>query len=173
MLLRLLFPYVVLSLIVLAYIYYRHLKLGPVILKIRRVLFSRFIADSLLLIVILAVASYLLMRYELRLETSAGQLPLGPYTYVMFYGALLLVVIAREFERPALREKGVSTARGFWRWAEVVSYRWTKDVLTLTYARGKRKRSESWQIVPGAKKELEQVLKQNITKKSNRSKKNQ
>ena len=171
MLLRLVFPYFILFMIVLVYLYVRHYKLGPVRLKVNRVFLSRFSADSLLLVLILVGASYLLMRFELQNQLPDDPLPLGPYTYVFFYAALLLVVIAREVERPALREKGISTSRGFWAWSEVDSFRWTKDVLTISFARGKRKRAESWQIVPGSKKEIEQVLKQNVIKKQARSKK--
>jgi hypothetical protein len=172
MLLRLVFPYLILFIIVIGYMYFRHNKLGPTLLKLNRVFLSRFSADSLLLVLILAGASYLLMRFELQNQLPDDPMPLGPYTYVFFYAALLLVVIAREVERPALREKGISTSRGFWGWNEVESFRWTKDVLTITFVRGKRKRSESWQIAPGSKKEIDQVLKEKVTKKQGRSKKN-
>jgi hypothetical protein len=171
MLLRLLFPYFLLFIIVMGYLYLRRSRLGPVLLKIKRVMFSRFNNDSFILIFLLAGVSYLLIRYELQNMPLDEQLPLGPYTFVLFYGVLLLVVIAREIEMPALREKGISTARGFWSWSEIDSFRWSKDVLTINLNRGKRKRSESWQIVPGAKKEIEQVLKQKVTRKSARSKK--
>ena len=171
MLLRFVFPYFILFLIVIGYLYYRHQKLGPVLLKLNRVLFSRFNADSLFLILILAGTSFLLMRFELRNQFPDDPMLLGPYTYVFFYGALLLVVLAREIERPSFREKGISTARGFWAWPEVETYRWTKDVLTITFLRGKRKRAESWQLVPGSKKEIEQVLKQKVEKNQDRKKK--
>ncbi|MBM4235056.1 MAG: hypothetical protein FJ152_01110 [Firmicutes bacterium] len=172
MLLRLVFPYFILFMIVIGYLYYRHQKLGPVLLKINRALFSRFNSDSLFLILILAGTSYLLMRFELRNQFPDDPMLLGPYTYVFFYGALLLVVIAREIEQPSFREKGIATARGFWAWTEVETYRWTKDVLTITFLRGKRKRAESWQLVPGSKKEIEQVLKQKVEKNQARKKKN-
>jgi len=171
MLLRFVFPYFILFLIVVGYLYYRHQKLGQVLLKLNRVFFSRFSADSLFLILILAGTSYLLMRFELQNQIPEDPMLLGPYTYLFFYGVLLLVVIAREIERPSFREKGVSTARGFWAWSEVDSYRWTKDVLTINFMRGKRKRAESWQIVPGSKKDIEQILKQKIEKKQSRKKK--
>jgi hypothetical protein len=170
-LLRLVFPYFILFMIVIGYLYFRHRKLGPVVLKLNRVLISRFSADSLFLILILAGTSYLLMRFELRNQFPDDPMLLGPYTYVFFYGALLLVVIAREIERPSFREHGISTSRGFWAWSEVDTFRWTKDVLTINFIRGKRKRSESWQMVPGSKKEVEQVLKQRIEKKQTRKKK--
>lgn len=172
MLLRLVFPYFILFMIVIGYLYYRRQKLGPVLLKLNRMLLSRFTADSLFLILILAGTSYLLMRFELRNQFPDDPMLLGPYTYVIFYGALLLVVIAREIERPSFREKGISTARGFWAWPEVETYRWTKDVLTISFLRGKRKRSESWQIVPGSKKDIDLVLKQKVEKKQARKKKN-
>jgi len=170
-LLRLVFPYFVLLLTVIGYLYYRHLKLGPVLLKLNRVLLSRFSADSLFLILILAGISYLLMRFEMQNQLPGDPMLLGPFTYVFFYGALLLVIIAREIERPSLREKGIATARGFWAWQEVVSYRWTKDVLTIAFISGKRKRAVSWQIVPGSKKEIDRVLKQNVEKKQVRKRK--
>jgi hypothetical protein len=171
MLLRLLFPYVILFLIVAGYLYFRRARLGPVLLKVRRILLSQYNADSFILVLILAGVSYLLLRYELQNQLPDDQMPLGPYTFVFFYGVLLLIVIAREIEMPSLRENGISTPRGFWVWSEVDSFRWSKDVLTINLKRGKRKRSESWQIAPGAKKEIEQILKQKIERKTARSKK--
>jgi hypothetical protein len=111
---RLLFPYIFLLIIVLSYIYYRYYKLGPVVLRVERVLFSRYSNDSLMLIIILAAASYFLMRFELQNSTLVEEeLVLGPYTYLLFYGALMLAVIAREVEKPALREKGNLFFPGF------------------------------------------------------------
>jgi len=169
---RLLFPYMILILIVLIYLYFRQSKLGNVILKINRVLISRYSTDSLFLIAILTAVSYFLVRYELsNLPPVEDGVIQNPIAYVIFYAVLIIVVIAREVERPAIREKGISTSRGFWRWDEIESFRWSKHVLMITVARGKRKRIESWQVVPNAKKEVEQHLKKLIPKKSSRAKK--
>lgn len=172
MLFRLLFPYIFLLIIVLSYIYYRYYKLGPVVSRVERVLFSRYSNDSLMLIIILAAASYFLMRFELQNSIPVEEeLVLGPYTYLLFYGALMLAVIAREVEKPALREKGISSSRGFWLWSEIESFRWSKDVLTLSIKRGSRKRGEAWQIKPESKKELDQMLKKMLPKRSGKGKK--
>lgn len=172
MVLRLIFPYIVLILIVAFYIYFRHLKLGPVILKIKRRLLSRYNADSLFLIIVIAAASYFLARYELTNTDTAGDPMLfGPYTYILFYGALLLVVICREVESPAFREKGISSARGFRLWEQIDSYRWSKDLLTLTTQRGKRKRTEIWQVDLSTKKEIDTILKKKLPKRSGPKKK--
>lgn len=172
MIFRLLFPYFFLLLIVLIYLYYRYLKLGPVVLKVKRLLFTQYNIDSFFLIVILFAASYILARYELNnLSVSPEEMLLGPLTYVYFYGALMLVVIAREIERPALRERGISTSRGFWRWEEVDTYRWSKEVLTVSISRGRKKRTEVWKINQSDKKEIDRVLKKMVQKRPGRSKK--
>ncbi len=172
MILRLLFPYILLMAIVLAYLYFRRSQLGPVVIKVNRALISRYNADSLLLIIVIAAASYFLGRYELQSMPAPDQVMLlGPLTYVYFYGALILVVIAREAERPALREKGISTSRGFWKWDEVETYRWSKEVLTINISRGRKKRAEVWQVNPSDKKEIDQVLKKMMPKRQARSKK--
>lgn len=170
--LRLLFPYILLVIIIITYLYIRHNKLGPVLVKIRRKLFSSYNSDSLVLIVVITAVSYFLGRYELQSLAAAEEtLYLGPFTYVYFYGALLLVVIMREAESPALREKGISTPRGFWKWSEVDSYRWSKNVLSININRGKKKRVEAWQMEPGDKKEIELILKSNVTRRSKQAKK--
>ena len=172
MLLRLLFPYMLLLLIVLFYIYLRYLKLGPVILKVKRDLFTRYSADSVFLVIILAAASYFLARFELQgIDPTDQDLLFGPLTFVYFYAALIVAVIAREVESPAIREKGISTSRGFWLWKEIDSFRWSKNLLTVTIARGKRKRIEVWPVKPAAKKELDLLLKKMVPKRSKQQKK--
>ncbi len=171
--LRLLFPYVLLMLIVACYFYFRQRKLGKIVLKIDRALFSRYNLDSLFLIVIIAVASYFLGRFEMQNLDSLGQAPPIPYlgsaSYFLFYYALVLVVIAREVEKPALREKGISSPRGFWKWEEVESFRWSKDVLTLQIKRGNRKRAEIWLVNSRSKKALSGLLKKMIPKRGSRT----
>lgn len=160
MLFRLLFPYIVLLGIVVYYVYSRYRKLGPTLLKMDRKLLSRHNADSLILIIIIGAASYMLARYEIVSTLPAeDQLPLGPFAYIIFYGVLMLIVISREIERPALREKGISSSRGFWYWHEVESFRWSKNILTLNLSRGKRRRVEIWDVKPQAIKEIDLLLK--------------
>jgi len=172
LLFRLIFPYIFLLFIVVGYIAFRYYKLGPIIMKVNRRFFSRSNNDSYFLIVVLAAASYFLMRYEIEnLPFEAESFILGPYSYAFFYLALMAAVIAREVERPALREKGISTSRGFWQWSEIESYRWSKDILYITISRGKRKKGEQMQINPTAKKELDQVLKKMVPKRSDKGKK--
>lgn len=172
MVFRFLFPYLFLLVIILCYLFYRRMKLGLVLLKVDRALFTRYNNDSLLLIVIITVASYFLMRYELQSGISSPEtLILGPYTYAFFYIALIAAVIAREVEQPALREKGISSSRGFWFWREVESVRWTKNVVTLGINRGGKKRSEIWEISPAKKKELDLILKKMVSRPSGNRKK--
>ena len=172
MLFRLIFPYVFLLFIVVFYLVFRYYKLGPVIMKVDRRFFSRTNNDSFFLIVILAIASYFLMRYEMdNLPFEADSFILGPYTYALFYLALMAAVIAREVERPALREKGISTSRGFWQWSEILSYRWSKEILYITISRGKRTKGEQIQVNPAVKKELDQLLKKMVPKRSGKGKK--
>ncbi len=172
MVFRLLFPYFILLLIVAGYIYFRHHKLGPVILKINRRLLTRYNTDSFFLILAIAAASYFLARYELaNTPVTEDTTVFGPYAYIVFYGALLLAVICREVERPALREKGISSPRGFWLWPEVDSFRWSKNILTTNVSRGRRKRTETWQIEPSAKKATDQVLKKMVPKRTGSSSK--
>jgi len=172
MIFRLLFPYFFLSLIVLGYLYFRHVKLGPVLLKVDRKFFSSYNSDSIFLIIIIAIISFFLARYEIINSLPGDEtLILGPFTYIIFYGVLLLVATSREVEKPALREKGISSSRGFWLWQEIESFRWSKSILTINFARGKRKRVEAWQISPMAKKEIDQFLKKMVPKRTGRSKK--
>ncbi|MDZ4133167.1 MAG: hypothetical protein U1E11_08535, partial [Dethiobacteria bacterium] len=82
MVFRFLFPYLFLLVIIMCYLFYRRMKLGTVLLKVDRALLTRYNNDSLLLIVIITVASYFLMRYELRSDLNSPEtLILGPYTY--------------------------------------------------------------------------------------------
>ncbi len=158
--------------IVLTYLYIRRRQLGPVVLQVNRALFSRHNADSLFLIIVISAASYFLGRYELQSMTSAAEMMiLGPLTYVYFYAALILVVIAREVERPALREGGISTSRGFWKWNEIDSYRWSKDTLTVNFSRGRKKKAETWEVDRSAKKEIDQVFKKMMPGRRGGSKK--
>ena len=172
MLLRLIFPYILLAAVICGYIYFRYHTLGPILLRVNRVLFSRYNLDSLLLIIIISVASYFLSGLDLQNVPAAQDgLVLGPYTYVYFYLVLILTVIAREVEKPAIREKGISTPRGFYRWVEVISFQWTKNTLKVFIERNNKKRSEIWEVEPSDKKKLDQLLKDNVQKRSKRSKK--
>lgn len=162
---RLLIPYVFLLAIIFGYFYYRRKKLGPVLLKMDRVLFSRHNIDSLLLVIIIAGLSYFLARFEVQnVPLPEEPLLLGPFSYSFFYGFLMLVVIGREIERPTIREKGIASSRGFWSWHDVESYRWGKDVITFSIVSNKKKRLYSWQIAASTKKEVDQILKKNIKK---------
>ncbi len=170
MIIRLIFPYILLILIVLVYLYIRRLQLGPVLLKVNRILFSRYNADSFLLIMILMAVSYFLSRIDLQnMPVATDAMILGPYVHLFFYGVLVLTVIAREAEKPALREKGVSTPRGFWKWNEVSSYRWSKNTVTLSINRAGKKRAETWQVKAMDKKEIDSLLKKMIPKRTRRS----
>ncbi len=172
LLLRLIFPYILLALVICGYIYFRYNKLGSILLKVNRVLFSRYNLDSLMLIIIISVASYFLSGLDLQnVPAAQDALVLGSYTYSYFYLVLILTVIAREIEKPAIREKGISTPRGFYIWNEVVSFQWTKNTLKVLIERNNKKRSEIWEVGPSDKKRLNQLLKDNVQKRSRRTKK--
>lgn len=172
MLFRLLFPYAFLLLVIACYLAFRQYKLGPLIMKIERHYLSRANSDSFVLIVVLAVASYFLMRYEIKiLPAEAANFLFGPITFAVFYPVLLAAVIAREVESPQIRKKGLATARGFWLWSEVESFRFSKDILHLSLKRGKRRRDEEMQIKAGTKKELTRILKETMPKRSGKGKK--
>lgn len=172
MLLRLIFPYILLVVVICGYIYFRYKKLGPVQLKVNRVLFSRYNLDSLLLIIIISVVSYFLSGIGLQIVPAAQDaMFLGPYTYAYFYLVLILTVIAREVEKPAIRERGISTPRGSYLWNEITSFQWTKNTLRIFMERGNKKRSEIWEVDPPDKKKLNQLLKEYVAKSSRRSKK--
>jgi len=172
LLLRLIFPYILLAVIICGYIYIRYRKLGPITLRVNRVLFSRYNLDSLLLVIIISVASYFLSGLDLQSVPAAQDAQvLGPYTYAYFYLVLIFTVIAREVEKPAIRERGISTPRGFYIWSEIVSFQWTKNTLKVFIERNNKKRSEVWEVEPSDKKKLDQILKDYVRKSSKRSKK--
>jgi len=171
--LQILIPYLILAAVIFGYLYYRHRKLGPVLHRVDRTLFERHNLDSLVLIIILAAASYFLIRYELNnMYPSEGERPVFVYLNIIFYVVLLLVVVAREAEKPALREKGIATARGLWIWPEVTSYRWSGRRLIININRGKKTRSEIWSVDPVEKKKIEPILKDKCPRRSKRSMKN-
>lgn len=172
MLLRFIFPYILLALIIIVYICFRHRKLGPIIMRVNRVLFSRYNLDSLLLIIIFIVVSYFLSGLELQTVPADRETSVfGQYTQAYFYIVLILCVIAREVEKPAIREKGISTPRGFYRWSEVSSFQWTKNTVNIVTERNNKKRSETWEVETSDKKKLDQTLKDNVRKSSKRLKK--
>ncbi len=172
MIIRLIFPYVLLALVILGYIYIRRRQLGPVLLKVNRILFSRYNTDSFLLIILIVLGSYFLSRLDpYDVNVADDVLVLGPYTYLFFYAALIMTVIGREVEKPALREKGISTPRGFWKWDEVSSYRWSKNTVTISMKRGRKKRLEVWEVNAKDKKEIDALLKK-MTPKRHRGLKN-
>jgi len=170
--LRLIFPYILLAAIICGYIYIRYKKLGPIKLKVNRVLFSRYNLDSLLLIIIIAVASYFLSGLDLQNIPAAQEtMVFGRFTYAYFYLVLVLTVIIREVEKPAIREKGISTPRGFYTWDEIKSYQWAKSTMKIFIERNNKKRNEIWEIEPSSKTKLEQILKDKVRKSSKKKKK--
>ena len=172
MLFRITLPYFLLFIAAFIYIYYRHKKLGPVLKKVDRHFLTKHNLDSFFLIFIMAVLSFYLMNLESQNESVAeGFSAVTPSYQMIFYIVLLLVVIARELEKPAFREKGFSTPRGFWLWEEIVGYRWNNNVLSLSLASGKKRRTETWLIQAAEKQEEEQYLKKMEPKKTRPKKK--
>jgi hypothetical protein len=160
-------PYLLLILLVTAYLAYRRKKYGRVILKVDRVLFSPTNTDVFLSLAVFAVVCVLFIRYDLKLVEGAA-----PWSgealatsNILFYVALFLVFAWRQMERPVLREYGISSPRGNWRWEKIASYRWAGETVMLQIAQGKRTRTECWLVPPQRKKELTDALK-NALKKS-------
>jgi hypothetical protein len=162
-------PYLLLALLVLAYLAYRRRKMGRVVLKVERILFSRASTDVFLSLALFAVVCALFIRYELK--QLPGVVILSKTflldTNILFYVVLFLVFALRQTEKPALREHGVSSSRGNWRWERIASYRWAGETVMLQITQGKKARTEIWHIPPRRKKELTAALK-NALKEANR-----
>ncbi|OPL14827.1 MAG: hypothetical protein AVO34_01510 [Firmicutes bacterium ML8_F2] len=172
MILQLLIPYFILAAVIFGYIYYRYHKLGPVLHRVDRALFVKQNLDSLVLIIILAVASYFLIRYELNnIKVVEEELPFSFYFNMFFYIVLIMAVVAREVEKPTLREKGIASARGLWNWTEIGSYRWSGRNLIVNIKRGNKTRSEIWSVDPIEKKNIAPILKDKCPRQSKRSRK--
>ncbi|MDY6827613.1 MAG: hypothetical protein SVV67_10705 [Bacillota bacterium] len=173
MILQLLIPYFILAVVISGYLYYRYFKLGPVLHRVDRALFVRHNLDSLVLIVILAAASYFLIRFELNnIKVVEEELPFPVHFNVFFYIVLLMAVVAREVEKPTLREKGIASARGLWNWTEIGSYRWSGRELIINIKRGSKIRSEIWSVNPVERKNIDRILKDKCPRRSRRSQKN-
>lgn len=167
--LRMAIPYLLLGLIVLAYLAYRRKKMGRVVLKVERILFSRASADVFLSLALFAVVCALFIRFELKQFAGAQFLSKAFLlnSNIMFYAVLFLVFALRQTEKPALREYGISSPRGNWLWEKIASYRWAGETVVLQITHGKKTRSEIWHIPPPRKKELTAALK-NALKEVNR-----
>lgn len=161
---RLAIPYVLLGLVVFFYLYYRKSKTGPVILKVRRILFSRVNLDSFITIGLLALVCGFFIRYDLiNYAEHTTPAKTAYLNNIVFYCLLFLTFLVKQIENPAIREYGISSARGFWRWEQVTSYRWEKsDVLTFKITGRKKYKAESWHVTPKQKKELTAALKKRI-----------
>lgn len=171
--LRTIFPYLILLITILLYLLFRYRKLGPVIHKVNRIYFSRYNYDSYFLILIMGIASYFLAHYQFSLiENTPLQEEIDVLSVILFYIVLLIVVVMREVEKPAIREKGISTSRGFWLWEEISSFTWSKNILRINLVRSGKKRSELWLISPIAKKEVNAYLSKMVKGKNKQKNKN-
>jgi hypothetical protein len=163
-LLRMAVPYLLLALVVLAYLVYRRRKYGRVIYRVDRVLFSRSNVDVFVSLAVFAVVIALFIRYDLRLANGAA--PWSPdvlrESNILFYLALFAVFALRQTEKPAIREFGISSPRGNWLYERIASYRWSGATVLLKIPQGKRTRTENWQIPPQSKKELTGMLKKSL-----------
>lgn len=163
-------PYFLLCLAVFAYLFYRRRKLGPVLMKVNRVLLSAHNADSFILIILFVAVSIFLFRLELRENAPSPWSP-DYMRLLSFYILLLAAFTAREMERPQLRQRGVSSPRGFHRWEQVCSYHWQGQVLTLYTAWGKKTRPEVWLVAsPRARTEINRLLKRHVHRTGGRKK---
>lgn len=170
LLLRLALPYLLLALAVAGYLIYRARKTGRPILKPRRVLFSRANLDALLVPVLFGVFSVFFIRYDLK-RFLDGIEPDVHLNNIVFYAVLFLTLLAKQLEGPSLRERGISSSRGLWRWEKIDSYRWESDAwLTFRIRHRNRLHRETWHLAPGQKKEINAILKDLAVKPGSKKK---
>ncbi len=171
-------PFLLLAILATAYQLYRNHKTGKVTFKIKHELFNRVNLDLLLsILLVCALCAYFLWsdlkKFIVIVGSEAGTVD-GPLIYgcrIVFYIVLVAVFIAKQLERPALREKGISSARWFWPWDQIKSYKWSGTVLQFKIGTAKKQINETWVVVPEQKQELDRLLRKNIKKQGKKTKK--
>lgn len=172
-------PFVLLAALIAGYLIYRNRKTGRVTFKIKHVLFNRVNLDLLLSALLVCALCALFFRSDLNklndLLAAKNAAADGRWIYgsrIIFYSVLTAVFLMRQLERPALREKGISSARWFWTWDQVKSYRWNSNLLVFQIGNSKKQVTETWAVVPEQKQELDRLLRQSVRKRGKKSKKN-
>lgn len=163
-------PFLLLAVLAAAYLLYRSSKTGRVTFKIKYVLFNRANLDLLLsILLICALCAFFLWSDLKKFIEFAGPAAASNSRWIygsriVFYVVLVAVFLARQLERPALRERGISSARWFWPWEQIKSYHWSGTVLQFKIGAAKKQITETWAVDPGQKQELDRLLRQNIKK---------
>ncbi|NLZ31844.1 MAG: hypothetical protein GX890_01960 [Firmicutes bacterium] len=169
-------PYILLAALTAGYLLYRRRRTGRVVLKVRRILFSRANLELLLSAALVCLICALFLWSDLRklheIATAAGAAGEGRWLYwsrIAFYPLLAVVFTARQLERPALREGGISSPRWFWTWEQIRFYRWRGALLQFHIRTGRREIIESWAVAPDQKEELDRLLKQKTKRMDKKS----
>lgn len=173
-----LLPFLLLVVLIAGYLLYRNRKTGQVTFKVSQVLFNRINLDLLIsTLLVCAVCAFFLWSdlkklNDLAVAGAAASTDRWIYgSRIVFYIFLMIAFLARQLERPALREKGISSARWFWPWEQIKSYRWNGTLLEFQLGNSKKQTAETWAVVPEQKKELDRLLRQKLKKQGKRSNK--
>ncbi len=165
-------PYVLLALLTAGYLIYRSHKTGPVTFRVKYILCNRANLDLFLSVLLVCALCALFVWFDLKKFNDFSD-PTGRLVYgsrIVFYILLIAVFLARQFERPALREKGISSSRWFWTWDRIKTYRWNGSLLEFQIGNSKRKVSETWAVAAEQKQELDRLLRQKINKAEKKKK---
>lgn len=170
-------PFALLAALIIAYLVYRRHKTGRVTLRVRRILFHRVNLDLLFSALLVCALCAFFIKSDLKklnellaLETAAASSLFVYKGRIVFYITLMAVFLARQLERPALREKGISSSRWFWNWDRINSYRWNGLMLEFQVGDSKKKAVETWAVAREQKQELNRLLKQKIKKQGKKTK---
>lgn len=172
-------PYILLAALITGYLLYRSRKTGQVTFKVKCVLFNRVNLDLLLSIILVCALCAFFMWSDLKkfneLAFAGAAAASSRWVYgsrIVFFVVLSIVFLARQLERPALRERGISSARWFWPWEQIRSFHWNGTVLQFKIGAAKKQVTETWAVVPEQKQELDRLLKLNVKKQGKKNKKN-
>lgn len=170
-------PFILLAALIAGYLIYRNRKTGGVTFKVKHLLFNRVNLDLLLSALLVCALCALFLRSDLiklnELLPAEASTADGRWIYgsrIIFYIVLVIGFLARQLERPALREKGISSARWFWTWDQVKSYRWNSNLLVFQIGYSKKQVTETWAVEPEQKQELDRLLRQRTRKRDKKVK---
>jgi hypothetical protein len=168
-------PYLILAALATGYLLFRRRRTGRVTFKVRQTLFNRVNLDLLLTVVLICLLCAFFLWSDLNKYNeiaAAGNDVESRWIYgarIVFYLLLAAVFGAKQLERPALRERGISSARWFWPWNQIKSYRWNGLVLQFKIRTARKEITESWSVAPEQKQELDRLLRQNIKKQEKKT----
>lgn len=166
-------PYVLLALLTSGYLIYRSHKTGPVTFRVKYILLNRANMDIFLSVLLVCALCAIFLWSDLKRFNEFADLS-SRWVYgsrIVFYVLLVAVFLARQLERPALREKGISSSRWFWTWDRIKTYRWNGSLLEFQIGNSKRMVSETWAVAAEQKPELDRILRLKINKVEKKKKK--